>query len=192
MASNPYVNKVEYAGQTVMDISGDTVTPSDVLNGVTFHDRSGAPQTGAVITHNVYDGLDSTSTSDALSANQGTVLNSKINNKFTWKIFLTASNVSVGNTFASTGKSFTLAKYSLVRVDMSYGSGRPLAIGLKLSESASSGTLALTSIVSSDISDTSGLSVTVLLTAGTYYIWARTASATGSTNLLVQGIELGA
>lgn len=78
MASNPYVNKVEYAGQTVMDLTGDTVTPSDVLNGVTFHDRSGASQTGSMITHNVYDGLDSTSTDDALSANQGKVLNDKI------------------------------------------------------------------------------------------------------------------
>lgn len=62
-----------------MDISGDTITPSDVLDGVTFHDRSGAPQTGNLITHNVYDGLDSTSTSDALSANQGRVLNEKYN-----------------------------------------------------------------------------------------------------------------
>ena len=68
MAENPYVNKVEYAGQT-------TVTPSDVLNGKTFHDRSGAPQTGNLITHDVYDGLDSTSASDALSAKQGKVLN---------------------------------------------------------------------------------------------------------------------
>lgn len=80
MANNPYVNKVEYAGQTVIDISGDTVTPSDVLDGVTFHDRSGTPQTGSVIAHNVYDGLDSMSTSDALSANQGRVLNDKITN----------------------------------------------------------------------------------------------------------------
>lgn len=79
MAENPYVNKVEYAGQTLMDLTGDTVTPSDVLNGTTFHDRSGAPQTGNLITHNVYDGLDSTSTSDALSANQGKILNDKIN-----------------------------------------------------------------------------------------------------------------
>ena len=115
-----------------------------------------------------------------------------LNSKFTWRTLLNESNVSVGNTFASTEKSFTLTKYSLVRVDMSYGTGRPLAIGLKLSESTSSGTLALTSIVSSDISDTSGLSVTALLTAGTYYVWARTASATGSTNLMVQGITLGA
>ena len=81
MAENPYVNKVEYAGQTLMDLTGDTVTPSAVLNGVTFHDKSGAPQTGNVITHDVYDGLDSTSSSDALSANQGRVLNESIDSK---------------------------------------------------------------------------------------------------------------
>ena len=80
MAQNPYVNKVEYAGQTLMDLTGDTATPSDVLNGATFHDRSGAPQTGSLITHNVYDGLDSDSSSDALSAKQGKALNTKINN----------------------------------------------------------------------------------------------------------------
>lgn len=82
MANNPYVNKVEYAGQTLMDISNDTVTPSDVIDGVTFHDRSGAPQTGNLITHDVYDGLDSSSTEDALSANQGKVLNNIIETKF--------------------------------------------------------------------------------------------------------------
>lgn len=78
MADNPYVNKVEYDGQTLMDLTGDTVTPSDVLSGVSFHDRSGAAQQGSLITHNVYDGLDSTSTSDALSANQGKALDSSI------------------------------------------------------------------------------------------------------------------
>lgn len=74
MANNPYVNKVEYAGQTIMDLTNDTITPSDVLNGATFHDRSGTPQTGSLITHGVYDGLDSSSVDDALSANQGKVL----------------------------------------------------------------------------------------------------------------------
>lgn len=75
MAENPYVNKVQKAdGTVIMDISNDTATPSDVLNGVTFHDRSGSPQTGSVITHNVYDGLDSTNANDALSAKQGKVL----------------------------------------------------------------------------------------------------------------------
>ena len=93
MANNPYVNKVEYAGQTIMDLTGDTATPSDVMSGVTFHDRSGAPQTGSLITHNVYDGLDSTSTSDALSAKQGKVLNDKISY---------IGSVEYGNTNSST------------------------------------------------------------------------------------------
>lgn len=77
MANNQYVNKVEYNGQTLVNLTNDTVTPSDVLNGVSFHDRSGTPQQGNLIVHNVYDGLDSISTSDALSANQGRVLKSE-------------------------------------------------------------------------------------------------------------------
>lgn len=53
MASNPYVNKVQYGNQTVMDLTDDTVTPNDVLQGKSFHDRSGAPQTGALVTHEI-------------------------------------------------------------------------------------------------------------------------------------------
>lgn len=46
MASNPYVNKVIFGNDTLIDISGDTVTASDVLRGKTAHDKSGAPITG--------------------------------------------------------------------------------------------------------------------------------------------------
>ena len=104
MASNPYVNKVEYAGQTLMDLTGDTVTPSDVLAGATFHDRSGSPQTGNLITHNVYDGLDSTSASDALSAKQGKniydiIIKTEeiINSGSTLNALVTALNTAVSN-----------------------------------------------------------------------------------------------
>lgn len=75
--SNPYNNEIIFNGQTLMSLKEDTVTPDKVLAGETFHDRSGAPQTGNLITHNVLDELDSTSTSDALSANQGRELNEK-------------------------------------------------------------------------------------------------------------------
>ena len=115
-----------------------------------------------------------------------------LNSKFAWTTFLSESNVSVGDTYASTGKSFTLSAPAIVSVSMSYGSGRPLAIGLKNSESAGSTSIALTSVVASDIADTSGLTVAAILPAGTYYVWARTASATGSTTLTVQGMPLGA
>ena len=49
MATNPYVNKVVYGNQTVMDISGDTVTASDVAQGKTFHDATGEQKTGSYV-----------------------------------------------------------------------------------------------------------------------------------------------
>ena len=55
MATNPYVNKVLYGNQTVMDISGDTVTASDVASGKTFHDASGAAQTGSYVPPTITD-----------------------------------------------------------------------------------------------------------------------------------------
>ena len=78
MASNPYVNKVEYGDQTLIDLTEDTVSPNNVLLGATFHNAAGASQVGAVITHDVVDNLNSTSSSDALSAKQGHVLDEKV------------------------------------------------------------------------------------------------------------------
>ena len=44
--ANQYVNKVIYGGNTLIDLTGDTVTASDVLSGVKFHLPSGAVGTG--------------------------------------------------------------------------------------------------------------------------------------------------
>lgn len=46
MANNQYVNKVIYGGQTLLDLTGDDVTASDVLSGKKFHLPSGAQGTG--------------------------------------------------------------------------------------------------------------------------------------------------
>jgi hypothetical protein len=43
---NQYVNKVIYGGNTLIDLTGDTVTAADVLSGVKFHLPSGANGTG--------------------------------------------------------------------------------------------------------------------------------------------------
>ena len=74
---NQCTNKVIYEGQTLIDLTADTVSPNNLLDGETAHDRSGAEIQGAVSVPAVYDGLDSSSTTDALSANQGRVLNEK-------------------------------------------------------------------------------------------------------------------
>lgn len=44
--ANQYINKVIYGGNTLIDLTSDTVTASDVLKNVTFHLPSGAHGTG--------------------------------------------------------------------------------------------------------------------------------------------------
>lgn len=48
---NQYVNKVVYGGNTLIDLTSDTITAADLASGVTAHDKSGAPITGT----NTYD-----------------------------------------------------------------------------------------------------------------------------------------
>lgn len=46
MATNKNVSKVIYNGQTLIDLTGDDVTASSLLSGITAHDKSGAAITG--------------------------------------------------------------------------------------------------------------------------------------------------
>lgn len=48
---NQYVNKVVYGGNTLIDLTADTITAADLASGVTAHDKSGATITGT----NTYD-----------------------------------------------------------------------------------------------------------------------------------------
>lgn len=41
------INKVVYGGNTLIDLTGDTVEQNKVLSGYTFHDKSGATKTGS-------------------------------------------------------------------------------------------------------------------------------------------------
>lgn len=75
------INKVVYGNNTLIDLTNDTVTENNLLSGATAHGADGNPVNGAVITHNVIDNLTSTSTIDALSANQGKVLKGLVDGK---------------------------------------------------------------------------------------------------------------
>ena len=46
MANNQYVNKVIYNGNTLIDLTADTVTADKILSSYTAHDASGAAITG--------------------------------------------------------------------------------------------------------------------------------------------------
>ena len=48
MANNPYINKVTYGGNVLVDLTDDTVSADKMLSGVIAHDRSGATITGAI------------------------------------------------------------------------------------------------------------------------------------------------
>lgn len=53
MANNPYVNKVQLAdGTSLIDISGDTVTASTLMQGYTAHNATGALITGTLANGN--------------------------------------------------------------------------------------------------------------------------------------------
>lgn len=58
---NTYVNKVIYGNQTLIDLTGDDVTASDVLSGKKFHLPSGAEGTGSC----TYDAYTSDATATA-------------------------------------------------------------------------------------------------------------------------------
>jgi hypothetical protein len=47
MANNQYINKVVYGGNTLIDLTIDDVSASDVLSGKKFHLPSGEPGTGS-------------------------------------------------------------------------------------------------------------------------------------------------
>ena len=52
--ANEYVSKVVLSnGTTLIDLTGDTVTASDLLTGVTAHDKSGAQTTAALLARSV-------------------------------------------------------------------------------------------------------------------------------------------
>lgn len=42
-------NRVDFNGQTLIDLTNDTVTPETLLSGVTAHDASGATIIGTAI-----------------------------------------------------------------------------------------------------------------------------------------------
>lgn len=46
MAENQHINKVVYGGQTLIDLTADTVTADKLAKGIKAHDKSGAVITG--------------------------------------------------------------------------------------------------------------------------------------------------
>ena len=65
MAENPYVNKVEYGDQTIIDISDTTAEEGDVVSGKTFYKANGARSTGNAVIPDISNCYQSTDTVDS-------------------------------------------------------------------------------------------------------------------------------
>lgn len=74
MASNPYVNKVEYGGAILIDLTADTVTADKIVKGYTAHNMAGEPITGTMVSP-VTEPLPIMSASDLFKNSTATSLN---------------------------------------------------------------------------------------------------------------------
>lgn len=57
------VNKVVYNNKTLIDLTNDTVTTNDLVEGVIAHDKSGTQINGALVVRTIYTGSETPSNS---------------------------------------------------------------------------------------------------------------------------------
>lgn len=110
MATNPYVNKVVYGGDTLIDLTSDTATAAQVLTGYSFHLKSGQQTTGTCD----YDSNTEDATagaSDILSGQTAYVAGAKVTG-------------SMANNGAVTGTITTKAQQYTIPVGYHDGSGK--------------------------------------------------------------------
>ena len=104
------INKIIYGGNTLLDLTGDTITAEDLAYGVTAHNRSGVQITG-----------DSTKDSDTTDANamQSEILNGRT--AYVNKVKVTGNMVNNGGV---TGTIATKAGQYTIPVGFHDGSGK--------------------------------------------------------------------
>jgi len=78
------VNKVVINDKTVLDLTGDTVTPSDLVEGVTAHDATGMQITGTRPATSGTDTSDATATEEDIARNKTAYVQGK---KITGKLY---------------------------------------------------------------------------------------------------------
>lgn len=98
--ANQYINKVIYGGNTLIDLTADTATASDVLAPKTFHDKSGAPVTGTC-TYDADTSDATASASEILSGQTAYVNGVKVTGQMT-------NNGAVTGTISTKAQQYTI------------------------------------------------------------------------------------
>ncbi len=94
------INKIIYGGNTLIDLTGDTVTASDILTGKTAHDKSGTVITGEC-DFDSYTG-DATATSSEILATKTAYVNG---NKLTGEM---VNNGAVAGVITTKAQEYTI------------------------------------------------------------------------------------
>lgn len=100
--ANQYVNKVIIDGVTKIDLTGDTISPSDLKTGIIAHDKTGATITGT----NTYDANTqdaNAAASEILSSKTAYVRGSKVTGSMT-------NNGSVTGTISTKAGQYTVPR----------------------------------------------------------------------------------
>ena len=97
-----YINKVIFGGNTLIDLTGDTVDESHLLYGVTAHDKSGATITGTC-TYNA-------DTSDANATRAEILLNKTAYVNGTKRTGTMPNNGAVTGTISTKAQEYTIAQ----------------------------------------------------------------------------------
>ena len=135
----------------------------------------------------VVDALNSDSATDALSAKQGKVLNQKVTfAQSGFQTLVANERITLGTTYANTGKTFTLARFSIVRIKQGYNNAVPVAIGCKNGNMNYSTNCIYMQVASGVVGELNAIGI---LPPGTYYIWA-SADRAEKNNIGVDYIEL--
>ena len=179
MASNQNVNKVVYAGTTLIDLTGDDVTAASVLSGKKFHLPSGAAATGTI----------ATKTASNLTASGATVTvpagyyASQATKSVATGSATAPSSISGSSATVSTGtNTLTLSKTVSVTPSVSAGYVSSGTAG----NSSVSLTASVTTKAAATITPTTSNQT---IAAGTYLTGAQTIA--GSSNLVAGNIKSG-
>ena len=157
---------------------------SSLANGL-YWAKAAIAQNAALSTSNLT--ADSAGGLNALKADVDT-LSSNINNIGSFNTIIN-ENVSIGSSYVSTGKTFTLTKASIVSVSQSYSDALPLAIGVKGSTSNVSPSFIYAENAGKD-DNVAGLWAHGVLGAGTYYVWAKVNGSGGSNAIRVDVYQI--
>ena len=100
--ANTHYNKVIVNGQTLIDLTGDTVSADKVLSGFTFHDKTGAATSGSCV-------FDSDTSGDTVAVAQ--ILSGKTAHARGSQLTGTMPNIgSVTGTISSVAQEFSIAQ----------------------------------------------------------------------------------